>query len=298
MRRLTALIAALVLAPSLAAAGPTACPERFASGQAPALTKESLAQKSRELCYGAFAVLHSGLTRTPLWSAERLTRASVSGARAMERTNNFHVEERLPASERADLSDYVRSGYDRGHMAPSGDMPDAATQEESFTLANMIPQDPDNNRKLWAGIESAVRDLAQREGEAYVVTGPAFAGTSLLSLKGRVIVPTSVYKAVYVPSRGIAGAYVAPNDATGQWKVVSVDALRDLVGIDVFPSLPAALRATAGPLPEPGQRRGGGEATARTAPAGEPRGAGPGFGMGLLKEAAKEVAKEVWRHAR
>ncbi len=60
--------------------------------------------------------------------------------------------------------------------------------------------------------KSAVRDIALSGDEVFVVTGPAFLGAELESLKGRVLVPTHIYKAVYVPSRNAAAAYFAPND--------------------------------------------------------------------------------------
>ena len=101
------------------------------------------------------------------------------------------------------LADYARSGYDRGHMSPSGDMATPNAQHQSFSLANMIPQHPCNNEVLWEGIESAVRDLASAEGEIYVVTGPIYEGTDIPFLNGRVGVPSRIYKAVYrsSPSR-------------------------------------------------------------------------------------------------
>ena len=249
------LLALLWAAPA-AAAG---CPEHFAAGAEPALVNPRLATRARELCYRGFAVLHSGLTRTPLWSAERLTTGRVEAARGVQRTNLFHPEERLPPDESAELADYARSGYDRGHMAPSGDMPDEESQAESFSLANMVPQAHRLNTGLWSAIEGTVRDLARREGEIYVVTGPVFQGGNLQALRGRVVVPTSVFKAVYDPRRGAAGAYLAPNrdDAVSgeagvsTWEAVSIARPRELTGLDVFPSVPEAVKAVPPDLPEP-----------------------------------------------
>lgn len=163
-----------------------ACRALFADGRAPMLTNPKLADRAVPLCFEAFAVLHSGVSRTPLYAAERLTRRSVSAARRVERSDAFHDENRLPEDDRASLADYLRSGYDRGHLAPAGDMPSAVAQAESFSLANIVPQNRAVNRGLWAAIEESVRRLASERGEIFVVTGPIFEGRSVGAIKGRV----------------------------------------------------------------------------------------------------------------
>ena len=65
----------------------------------------------------------------------------------MARANTFHPDPSLPPGERAELSGYARSGFDRGHMSPSGDIPDEWSQDESFSLANMIPRTRTGNRR-------------------------------------------------------------------------------------------------------------------------------------------------------
>ncbi len=283
IRSLSILVLGLMsCAPAAMAA--TRCPATFAAGQPPALLAENLRPSTEEICYSAFALLHSGLTRTPLWSAEHLTASGVGRARSLEREDSFHPDPNLPPGVGAELSDYKRSGYDRGHMSPNGDMTDPVAQGESFSLANMIPQDPDNNRHLWADIESAVRNLAVSDGEVYVVTGPIFSGAKVMSLKGRVLIPTSIFKAVYDPSRGGAGAYVTPNAPGTAWQEVSLDQLRAMTGIDVFPALPAPLKASAMPLPAPRLRAYG---AADHAP-GEGRLASGGAARGIWNFIKKE----------
>ncbi len=169
--RFLLLALALLVAPALAFAQASACSQLFAGGQPPALLNPRLGQRTMLLCNDAYAVLASGVTRGALWSAEHPTAASLDAARDTPREGQFHAEDRLPPGDQARLEDYRRSGFDRGHMAPSGDMPDAQSQQQTFSLANMVPQTPELNRGVWAGIEMAVRHLAQRRGELYVVTG-------------------------------------------------------------------------------------------------------------------------------
>lgn len=195
--------------------------------------------------------MHSGISRTPLWSAEHLTAERVAESRKMKRQNAFHPEDRLPHADRAELVDYAHSGFDRGHMSPSGDMPTANAQYESFSLANIIPQDPNNNQQLWASIEESTRNLAHDDGELYVITGPLFEGTSLQRLNGRVLVPTHVFKAIYDPARHAAAAYLAENARGREYHVISIAELEQKVGVRLFPHLDANIRESRMELPEP-----------------------------------------------
>lgn len=238
----------LSTAPTLSLAD---CVDQYFKGRTPVITNPTMRQQSTELCYSHFAVMHSGITRTPLWSAERLTRQQVEAAKGMKRDNAFHPEYRLPVDQRSELRDFVRSGYDRGHLSPSGDEPDAQSQYESFTLANIIPQDPDNNRNLHEGIEAAVRTLALQNGELYIITGPLFQGKQLSQLNGRVMVPTQIYKAIYDPSRNRAAAYLEDNAPGMDYQIVSVADLEKMAGINLFPFLPDSIKRAKMDLPIP-----------------------------------------------
>ena len=103
-----------------------------------------------------------------------------------------------------------------------------------------------------SGIERAVRGLAQRRGDIYVVTGPVFQGAAL-EKAGNVLVPTHVFKAVLDPGRGQAAAYVAKNVDAAPWAVISMSQLADLTGLDVFPLLTEAAKRVPMRLPAPGQ---------------------------------------------
>ncbi|RKP48351.1 DNA/RNA non-specific endonuclease [Trinickia fusca] len=224
-----------------AVAAPT-CPQFVPNAQFPVLTNAKMAPKTHLLCYSDFAVLHSGITHGPLWSAEHLTRAHLGDAKEQVRTNKFYEESALPAGDGATLADYKRSGFDRGHMSPAGDRWNGEAMAESFTLANMVPQNRDNNEHLWAHIESAVRKIAVKNDEAYVLTGPMFAGRELHTIgANRVFVPTQLFKLVYVPSTKTAFAIVVDNVATDRYDVKTVHELEAMSGMR-FPGIPEALK--------------------------------------------------------
>lgn len=251
------LIARIAVAGALFAAGAAqaaSCPDHYLDGRAPEIRNQNLAAATRELCYGVFGVMHSGKTRTPLWSAEHVRAGNLERAENVDRKSKFHAEKRLPRAERAELDDYARSGFDRGHLAPSANMPDRRTQTESFSLANMVPQDREHNRAIWAPIENAVRQMARKEGELYVITGPAFLSSSV-SKVGNVLVPSHLYKVVYSPRQRLAAAWFTENRAEAPINVVPVAELERIVGIELLPSLSTKEKERMLRLPKIKQRK-------------------------------------------
>lgn len=245
---------------SVQALGFESCSQHFFQGKAPKLISV-LPSKHRPLCFDSFAVLHSGESKTPVYVAEHLTYAQLSQEHE-ERTDRFYEEARLPAAERARLADYAGSGFDRGHLAPAGEMMTANAMAQSFSLANMVPQAPQHNRGIWAkSVESATRHYVMRtKGDVYVLTGPIYegiprAGATALPecLKadrkkedvvvtatctigaGKVWAPTKLFKLVYDPARQKAWAHVVPNrDDARMGKPISYEELVKLTGIQLL----------------------------------------------------------------
>ena len=234
----------------------TQWPSQYLNGVAPDIRNAKLALKTRELGFDNYAVMHSGVTMSPLWAAEHLTRLNLMSAKGLERRNSFHHEEQLPAGERAELRDYAKSGFDRGHMAPNADMPSERSQEQCFSLANMIPQNPDNNRHVWAAIESSVRGMVKSGGDLYVISGPLYLGSTLSRLNGRVFVPTNMFKIVYDPRTRRGAAYYVSNEQGDGWQVLSISQIEKLAGINFFPNLSLAAKELKLMLPDPMEHNG------------------------------------------
>lgn len=171
------------------------CPQFFPHQQPP-LVPALRAQ--RELCFSAFAILHSGNTKTPVFVAQRLNKQMLAQAKSVKRVNRFYEEARLPSAERAVLADYKGSGYSRGHMAPAGDMHTDEAMAQSFSLANMVPQNQRHNAGAWSKIENDTRKYVSRAaGDVYIFTGPVYVNWASTIGAGKVAIPDYLYKVVY-----------------------------------------------------------------------------------------------------
>ena len=95
----------------------------------------------------------------------------------IERIDNFRPDYRIPERFRADLANYLNSGFDRGHLVSSANQIETQIQNsETFLLSNMSPQVPSFNKGIWKRLENAVRVLNNQKRilETYVISGPLF----------------------------------------------------------------------------------------------------------------------------
>ena len=123
----------------------------------PAQTSPAEFPQNAELprCLGKVSqqiIRHEGYTvsynsdyRVANWVAYELT-STEAKSKKNERSNKFVRDPQVKGAS-AENGDYTRTGYDRGHLAPAGDMKwSAKAMRESFYLSNITPQKPGLNR--------------------------------------------------------------------------------------------------------------------------------------------------------
>lgn len=214
------------------------CKQFFYKKFVPILNNKKLAKDNHEICFSNYAVNYSAMSKTAVWSAEYLTPESLYKAKTVSREDAFHEENRLPSNVRSLLSDYQRSGYDRGHLTPSADAPSLIDQHQTFSLANIVPQAPKANQENWRKVEESVRTMVKKYKQpSYVITGPLYLTKRVSKIGNGVLVPSHTYKVVFFPDSGVMSAYVTVNDNIARTDVVSVAQLQEKSGIVFFPSL-------------------------------------------------------------
>lgn len=237
--KLIAVFALFSASTSLFAGEFSNCPQNFYKGYYPTVLNGDIPGNRRALCFDGFAVLHSGISKTPVYSAEYITRSSMALADAVPRIDKFYEEARLPSADRAKLTDYKGSGWDRGHMFAAASAPTANSNAQSFSLSNMVPQSAKLNRGIWAkSVEAATRKYAERASNGvYVITGPVYVNPIYTIGSGKVWVPSSVFKLVYDPALNKAWAHLLPNlDSATMRKPITYQELVRQTGIEFLPS--------------------------------------------------------------
>lgn len=115
-----------------------------------------------------FISVVDGSRRVPLVVAYTVTAKSASGS---GKARNFKT---LVKSQSLERSDYLRSGFDIGHLAPLGSFDGVPEFDDVNYLENCAPQKPNLNRGPWLKLENRERDLAEKHGSVFVVCGTMF----------------------------------------------------------------------------------------------------------------------------
>jgi endonuclease G len=159
------------------------------------------------------------------------------------RTDDFRADSSIRSGS-AELRDYRGSGYDRGHLAPAGDMKwDARAMSESFLMSNMSPQSPAFNRGIWSKLEMQVRDWAIEKDSLYVITGPVLQAIDTSIGPNEVAVPPFYFKVLVdlSPPDHSMIAFLLPNAKSSENLLqfaIPVDSLELLTGYDFFAAAP------------------------------------------------------------
>jgi DNA/RNA endonuclease G (NUC1) len=207
----------------------------------------------------SFALSYNRDKGTPNWVSWHLENDWTG---TLPLTETFRADPAVsPEWYRVQSTDYLASGFDRGHMTPNTDRNNAASiplNQATFLMSNMVPQAPDNNQGPWADLESSLRTLLP-ENEIYVVSGPAGVGGSgdngpaTTIANGFVTVPAYTWKVALVLPTGAGDvsrvnaatrtiAVIMPNqngiDSDWHSYLTTVDAVEALTGYDFFANVP------------------------------------------------------------
>lgn len=183
------------------------------------------------------------------WASWQLDRSWLG---TVERSNDFRPDLDLPEGcYSVRPNDYRGSGYDRGHLVPSGDR--TRLQEDNsatFIMSNIIPQAPANNREVWRELEEYCRRLVIQGKELYIVAG----GSELTEriAESKVVAPKYNWKVVLVKTRSPAEITVdntrtiavwipnSPEVEHTDWRdyIVPVDTIEQKTGYNFFDRLP------------------------------------------------------------
>lgn len=194
------------------------------------------------LRYTGMTVSFNNETHQPNYVVWELLGSEAAGTEP--RTNDFFADTSVKGS--AYPEDYKYTGYDRGHMAPAGDMKwDEKAMHESFLMTNMCPQAPELNRGAWKKLEEKCRAKAMADSAVIIVCGPIFDTPEPSMRIGNtgVAVPDRFFKVVLSPYTDPPQAigFIMPNGPVPggmQPHAVTIDSVESVTGFDFFSALP------------------------------------------------------------
>lgn len=184
----------------------------------------------------------------------------------VKRKDAFRGDPELPKLWRVTGSAYKGSGYDRGHMCPSGDR--TASDEDNaatFYMSNMLPQTPDLNRGPWEKLEAYGRELVRAGQELYIIAGPE--GDTGPLPGAPVVIPKTCWKVIVALDAGDGDltridtatrviAVEMPNENLGKkspWTgyLCTVRHIEQETGTNLLSNLPESVQAALEPRRDP-----------------------------------------------
>lgn len=174
------------------------------------------------------------------------------------RQDNFRQDGGLPPGVyQVTPNDYRNTGFDRGHIVPSGDRTRSVSDNSAtFLMTNILPQAPENNQGVWRELEEYSRDLVyQLDWTLFVIAGGYGQQQTLAS--DRVTVPSRLWKIIIALEPGetltdidqetvvIAVDMPNRNAVADDWRVyqTTVDRIELATEYDFLSAVPVEIQA-------------------------------------------------------
>ena len=174
----------------------------------------SLSSYSQDL----ITIKHTNYTTTfskslkyPIVVEWRETKSNVACPTPLKRKDQFQSDPQLLKDTNLML-DYVRSGFDRGHMSPAASNLCGGDKvlTECFYFSNMSPQTHTLNAGDWKSLEMETRSIATEKDSVHVWCG----NIGVLKKIGSVSVPTKCWKVIYIKKTKKFKAYLFINNTS------------------------------------------------------------------------------------
>lgn len=196
-----------------------------------------------------YTLQNNSTTKFADWVAYRVTPNTIDGP---SRSRTWHQDPNIPATQTMAPADYNAAhatiGTDRGHQVPLASFSNTNHWATTNYLSNITPQASGLNQGPWAQLENAVRTLARRGQQVYVVTGPLYEWhyATLPGTTKQHQIPSGYFKIVVTDNNGWveASAFImeqnTPRGANYCSFEVTGYTVEHRAGLNIMPQLPAS----------------------------------------------------------
>ncbi|MCR5456264.1 MAG: DNA/RNA non-specific endonuclease [Bacteroidales bacterium] len=189
------------------------------------------------------------------WTAYRMDKDNSVTTVSRSGDDAWHEDENIPAEYRSTSEDYRASGFDRGHICPSGDrLQNRNMNRQTFCFSNMQPQFNALNAFIWAEMEGKLRSWNRDDfrDTLYVVKGGTIADDQIFNFLTHIdhglIIPQYFYMAILCLKNNeykALGFWIEHKNSYSDSEqkslkpyIISIDTLETKTGIEFFYNLP------------------------------------------------------------
>lgn len=210
--------------------------------------------------YTGHTLSYNNSTRLPNWVAYELTAEEARGTNP--RKDKFARDPQAYGPQ-GDKEDYRNSGWDRGHMAPAGDMKwSTKAMDETYYFTNICPQNHELNTGDWKELEEKCRNWAEKYGSLHIVCGPIITDNTHGKLgANKIVIPDKFFKVLLTrkgnalhgvgfifhnpPKRNSRLSTKPPVNRPLESYAVTIDEVEAITGLDFFHELPDPIENSA-----------------------------------------------------